>query len=72
MKPGENPPVGVFLVASRGAEEARHALDGLFNTILAAEYRTVLPDEQLLADELARALRAIERREDADDGGAED
>ena len=60
-KPGENPPVGVILVASRGAAEARYALEGLSNTILAAEYRTVLPDEQLLADEIARARRAIEQ-----------
>ena len=74
MKPGENPLVGVVLVASRGAEEARYALEGLSNTILAAEYRTVLPDEQLLTDELARARRAIEQRDAADtvDGGVED
>ena len=75
MKPGENPPVGVILVASRGEAEARYALEGLANTILAAEYRTVLPDEQLLADELARARRAIERRDDdgdAVDGGVAD
>lgn len=33
---------------------ARYALDGLPNKILAAEYHTVLPDEQLLAEESAR------------------
>ena len=72
-KPGETPPVGVILVASRGAAEARYALEGLSNTILAAEYRTVLPDEQLLADEIARARRAIEQSDaaDDDDGGVE-
>ena len=59
--------MGAVLVASRGAEEARYALEGLSNTILAAEYRTVLPDEQLLADEIARARRAIEQRNAADD-----
>lgn len=62
VKEGENPPVGVILAASKGDAEAHYALEGLNNTILAREYRTTLPDEQVLADELARARRAIERR----------
>ena len=62
MKEGENPPVGVILAASKGEAEAHYALDGLNNTILAREYRTTLPDEKVLADELARARRALENR----------
>lgn len=62
MKPGENPPVGVILVASKGAAEAHYSLEGLSNKVLAAEYKTVLPDESLLADELTRVQQDIERR----------
>jgi predicted nuclease of restriction endonuclease-like (RecB) superfamily len=51
-KPGENPPVGLILCAAKGAAEARYALDGLPNKIIAAEYQMLLPDEQLLAAKL--------------------
>jgi predicted nuclease of restriction endonuclease-like (RecB) superfamily len=62
MKPGENPPVGLILCAAKGINEARYALDGLPNKVLAAEYRTVLPDEKLLAEELAKSRRELEAR----------
>ncbi|MDR0701827.1 MAG: DUF1016 domain-containing protein, partial [Azoarcus sp.] len=62
MKPGENPPVGLILCAAKGSNEAHYALDGLPNKVLAAEYRTVLPDEKLLADELAKSRRELEAR----------
>ena len=65
MKPGENPPVGLILCASKGAAEAHYALEGLQNKVLAAEYQTVLPDEQLLAEELQRSRRALEQRRSA-------
>ena len=50
--PGENPPVGLILCAHKGAALARYALEGLPNEVLAAEYRTVLPDEAVLVAEL--------------------
>jgi predicted nuclease of restriction endonuclease-like (RecB) superfamily len=53
-KPGENPPVGLIICATKGVAEAHYALEGLPNKVLAAEYRTVLPDETLLAEELVR------------------
>ena len=53
-KPGENPPVGLIICTAKGVAEAHYALDGLPNKILAAEYRTALPDEKVLAEELAR------------------
>lgn len=61
-KPGENPPVGLILCTSKGSNEAHYALQGLSNTVLAAEYQTVLPDEKLLADELEKTRRALEAR----------
>jgi predicted nuclease of restriction endonuclease-like (RecB) superfamily len=74
MKPGENPPVGLILCAEKGAAEARYALEGLPNTVLAAEYRTVLPNERLLADELERTRQELDVRRvqkiDRSEGGA--
>ena len=65
MKPGENPPVGLILCSAKGADEARYALEGLPNQVLAAEYQTVLPDEKLLAGELARTRQALETASEA-------
>ena len=62
MKPGENPPVGLILCAEKGAAEAHYALDNLPNKIVAAEYRIVLPDETLIAEELERTRVALEER----------
>ena len=62
MKPDENPPVGLILCAEKGAAEAHYALDNLPNKIVAAEYRTVLPDETLIAEELERTRIALEQR----------
>jgi predicted nuclease of restriction endonuclease-like (RecB) superfamily len=56
----ENPPVGLILCAERDAAVARYALEGLPNKIVAAEYRTALPDEKLLAGEIVRSRRALE------------
>jgi predicted nuclease of restriction endonuclease-like (RecB) superfamily len=62
MKPGENPPVGLIMCAEKGAAEAHYALDNLPNKVLAAEYKTVLPDEKLIAQELDRSRRELEKR----------
>ncbi|QBR00377.1 PDDEXK nuclease domain-containing protein [Paraburkholderia pallida] len=63
--PGENPPVGLILCARTNTAVARYALDGLPNKVLAAEYHMVLPDEELLARELARTRREWEARHTA-------
>jgi predicted nuclease of restriction endonuclease-like (RecB) superfamily len=57
--PGENPPVGLILCASKGTALARYALEGLPNKVLAAEYKTVLPDEEVLAAELDRTQQRL-------------
>jgi predicted nuclease of restriction endonuclease-like (RecB) superfamily len=62
MKPGENPPVGLILCTEKGVAEAHYALDNLPNKVLAAEYRTVLPDEKLIADALERSQAEIQER----------
>lgn len=62
MKPGENPPVGLILCSGQGGNEAHYTLEGLTNKVLTAEYRTALPDEKLLADELDKTRRELEAR----------
>lgn len=62
VQPGENPPVGLILCAQKDAAVARYALEGLPNKVVAAEYRTALPDEKLLAQEIDRTRAALERR----------
>ena len=58
----ENPPVGLILCAQKNESLARYALDDLPNKVLAAEYRTVLPDEKLIAEELEQTRRVLEGR----------
>jgi len=62
MRHGENPPVGLILCAQKGTAVARYALEGLSNKVLAAEYRTVLPGAERIADELRKAQRVLETR----------
>jgi predicted nuclease of restriction endonuclease-like (RecB) superfamily len=62
VKAGENPPVGLILSAEKDAEQARYALDGLPNPVLAAEYKVTLPEVGLIETELARTRRELEVR----------
>ena len=57
---GENPPVGLILCADKGHALARYALDGLPNKIMAANYKTVLPDAALLQRELEKTRLMLE------------
>lgn len=59
MQEGENPPVGLILCSEKGAAEARYALEGLPNKVMAAEYRTMLPSEAQIAHELAQTTRRL-------------
>lgn len=55
-------PVGIILCTERDEAVARYSLEGLPNKVLAAEYRTVLPDEKLLAEEVVRTRKLLEVR----------
>jgi predicted nuclease of restriction endonuclease-like (RecB) superfamily len=61
-QPGENPPVGVILCTQKDHAVVHYALETLPNKVLAAEYRTTLPDEETLAAELERTRRLLEAR----------
>jgi predicted nuclease of restriction endonuclease-like (RecB) superfamily len=65
MLPGENPPVGLILCAEKDHAVAKYALEGLPNKVLAAEYRTALPEERLLVEEIEKTRRQIETRREA-------
>ena len=58
--PGENPPVGLILCAEKDNAVAKYALDGLPNKVVAAEYRTALPEERLLVQEIENTRRQLE------------
>lgn len=62
MEPGENPPVGITLCASKSDALVRYATEGLPNKMLVREYLTALPDEKLLADEISRTRQMLESR----------
>jgi len=62
MVAGENPPVGLILCTSKEDAVARYALDGLPSKVLAAEYRTALPKEQLIAETLSKTRHQLEAR----------
>ncbi len=57
---GENPPVGLILCSQKDEAVARYSLNGLPNKILATEYRTVLPNEEVIATEIERTRRQLE------------
>ncbi|HGI9212427.1 TPA: PDDEXK nuclease domain-containing protein [Burkholderia lata] len=60
--PDENPPVGLILCADKGHALARYALEGLPTKVMAANYRMLLPDAELLQRELENTRRLLESR----------
>lgn len=58
----ENPPVGLILCADKGHALARYALEGLPSKVMAANYKMVLPDAEVLQKELENTRRLIESR----------
>ena len=55
----ENPPVGIILCSYKDSAVVKYALEGLPNKVLAAEYRTALPDEDKLAREIENTRRVL-------------
>ena len=64
--PGESPPVGLILCTERDYAVAKYALAGLPNQVLAAEYRTTLPGEGVLAKEIGRTRRQLDAQRSAE------
>ncbi|MCA2979638.1 MAG: DUF1016 family protein [Myxococcaceae bacterium] len=59
MMAGENPPVGLILCAEKDHAVAKYALEGLPNMVMAAEYRTRLPDEATLVEAIEKTQFAL-------------
>lgn len=59
MMKGENPPVGLILCAEKDHAVAKYALEGLPNKVMAAEYRTALPDEATLVEAVEKTQREL-------------
>ncbi len=60
--PDENPPVGLILCAQKDHAVAHYALERLPNKVIAAEYKSALPDEKTLVAEVERTRRMLEGR----------
>jgi len=54
--------VGLILCARKDDAVARYALEGLPNKVMAAEYRTLLPDEKALAAEISQTQALLQDR----------
>lgn len=65
VRAGENPPVGLILCTQKEQNVARYALEGLPNKVMAATYRTSLPDEAALVAELEKTRRILDQRQTA-------
>lgn len=57
----ENPPVGLILCASKRTELAEYALQGIENNMLASEYRTKLPNPEVLEEELRKHREELQQ-----------
>ena len=62
-QPDENPPVGLILCAQKDHALAHYALENLPNKGLAAQYKTVLPDEKALVAEIDKTRKILETRQ---------
>ncbi len=58
----ENPPVGIILCAEKDTAVAKYALEGLPNKVLASEYKLALPDVKLLAREVDKTRKFLEKK----------
>ncbi len=52
--------MGLILCAQKDSAVAKYALEGPPNKVNAAEYRTTLPNEELLAREMENARRLLQ------------
>jgi predicted nuclease of restriction endonuclease-like (RecB) superfamily len=63
MLPDENPPVGLILCNRRDDAVAHYSLENLPSKVMAARYKTELPDEKLLADEVEKTRKRLNARQ---------
>lgn len=54
--------MGLILCAEKNEAIVKYALDNLPNKVMAAEYMTELPKENVIAEELEKTQRLLENR----------
>lgn len=59
---GENPPVGLILCSAKDEAIVKYALAGIQSKVLAAEYRTALPAEKVLAEHVEQVRLSLAGR----------
>lgn len=60
VKSDENPPVGLILCTHKNEVVVRYTLENLPNKVLAAQYKTTLPSEKQLLNEIERTRHLLE------------
>ena len=58
----ENPRVGLIRCTKKDDAVARYSLEGLPNKVVAREYLTALPEEEILAEEIEKTRKQLEMR----------
>ncbi len=58
----ENPSIGLILCAEKDDALAHYTLENLPNEVLAKEYKTVLPNEKVLVEEIEKTRKMLEKR----------
>ena len=54
---GDNDPIGIILCAEKDRIVAEYALEGLSNNIYASRYTYIIPNKELLEDELSKLIK---------------
>lgn len=62
-RPGENPPVGLILCATKNDALAKYALGDLADRVLIREYQTALPSEESLVMEIEETWKRLESQD---------
>ncbi len=58
---GDNDPIGIILCAEKDKIVAEYSMDGLKNNIFASKYSYIIPDKDVLENELKKVLNANEK-----------
>ena len=61
-EPGENEPVGIILCSAKDDAVAHYAMGGIKAKVFASQYLTLLPDTEILRQEILKTQHALETR----------
>lgn len=61
MAEGDNPPIGILLCTEKGTSTAKYAISGMSNKFFVSKYKTVLPTEEELQEEIEKEKRLLNK-----------